>query len=168
MNLDDVPAGSLCVVDTNVLLYAEQGVSAQAKRFIHRCGSGDLRAVLPQTVWQELAHKLMLAEALSRGLVSGGNPAAKLAAKPAAVRSLTLYRAKLRSLIDLGFGFEACQLTDLTERAFSLQEKYGLLTNDAVVLAVASRLKADVLVSRDGGYRGVEEIALCVPADLQL
>ena len=25
MNLDDIPAGSLCVIDTNVLVYAEQG-----------------------------------------------------------------------------------------------------------------------------------------------
>lgn len=29
-----------------------------------------------------------------------------------------VYRAKVKSLLDLGFGFEAYQLTDLTERAF--------------------------------------------------
>ena len=168
MNLDDVPAGSLCVVDTNVLLYAEQGVSAQAQRFIRRCGSGEVKGVLPQTVWQELAHKLMLAEAMVRGLVSGGNPAAKLAAKPDAVRGLTLYRAKVKSLLDLGFGFEPCQLGDLTERAFALQEKYGLLTNDAVVLAVALRLEADCLVSRDKGFEGIDELDLYFPTDLRL
>ncbi|MGH8632174.1 MAG: type II toxin-antitoxin system VapC family toxin [Burkholderiales bacterium] len=168
MNLDDLPAGSLCVVDTNVLVYAEQGVSMQAQRFIRRCGSGELKGVLPQPVWQELAHKLMLAEAMVRGFVSGGNPAAKLAAKPEAVRGLTLYRAKVKSLLDLGFGFEPCQLSDLTERAFGLQEKYGLLTNDAVVLAVALRLKADALVSRDKGFGGVDEIELYSPTDLKL
>ena len=85
MNLDDIPGGSLCVVDTNVLLYAEQGVSPQAQRFVRRCASGEVKAVLPQTVWQELAHKLMLAEAMMRGLTSGGNPAARLAAKPDAM-----------------------------------------------------------------------------------
>ena len=67
MNLDDIPGGSLCVVDTNVLLYAEQGVSSQAQRLIRRCASGELKGVLPQTVWQELTHKLMLAEAMMRG-----------------------------------------------------------------------------------------------------
>lgn len=168
MTLDNVPVGSLCVVDTNVLLYAEQSVSEQAKRFVRRCGSGEVKAVLPQTVWQELAHKLMLAEALSRGLVSGGNPAAKLAAKPDAVRGLNLYRAKVKALLDLGFGFEPCQLGDLTERAFALQEKYGLLTNDAVVLAVALRLEADCLVSRDKGFGGVDELDLYYPTDLRL
>lgn len=168
MNLDDVSAGSLCVVDTNVLLYAEQGVSPQAQRFIRRCASGELMAVLPQTVWQELAHKLMLAEAMMRGLISGGNPAARLAAKPEAIRGLSLYKAKVKSLLDLGFSFEPCQLGDLTERAFALQEQYGLLTNDAVVLAVALRLKADALVSSDKSFRGVAEIEVHYPTDLRL
>ncbi len=36
MNLDDIPGGSLCVIDTNVLLYAEQGVSFQAQRLLRR------------------------------------------------------------------------------------------------------------------------------------
>jgi type II secretory ATPase GspE/PulE/Tfp pilus assembly ATPase PilB-like protein len=36
MNLDDIPGGSLCVLDTNVLLYAEQGVSLQAQRLVRR------------------------------------------------------------------------------------------------------------------------------------
>jgi len=168
VNLDDISAGSLCVVDTNVLLYAEQGVSPQAQRFIRRCASGELKAVLPQTVWQELAHKLMLAEAMMRGLTSGGNPAARLAAKPEAIRGLSLYKAKVKSLLDLGFSFEPCQLGDLTERAFALQEQYGLLTNDAVVLAVALRLKADALVSSDKSFRGVAEIEVHYPTDLRL
>ena len=168
MNLDDISTGSLCVVDTNVLIYAEQGVSPQAQRFVRRCSSGEIKAVLPQTVWQELAHKLMMAEAMMRGLTSGGNPAARLAAKPDAVRSLTLYRAKVKSLLDLGFGFEPCQLDDLTERAFALQERYGLLTNDSVVLAVALRLKADALVSSDKAFRSIAELDVYYPTDLRL
>lgn len=72
MNLDDIPVGSLCVVDTNVLLYAEHGPSSQAQHFVGRCSSGEVKATLPQTVWQEITHKLMLAEAMMRGLTSGG------------------------------------------------------------------------------------------------
>lgn len=47
MNLDDIPSGSLCVFDTNVLLYAEQGVSGQARRLIRRCAEGELIGILP-------------------------------------------------------------------------------------------------------------------------
>ena len=53
MNLDDIHAGSLCVVDTNLLVYAEQAASSQVQRFIRRYSSGEVKATLPQTVWQE-------------------------------------------------------------------------------------------------------------------
>jgi len=60
-----------------------------------------------------------------------------LAAKPdLMIRSLSLYRVKVQSLIDMGLKFEPCTLQDLTKSAFEFQEKYGLLTNDAVVFAV--------------------------------
>ena len=50
MNLDDIPSGSLCVIDTNVLLYAEQGVSDQARRLVRRCSKGELTGILPQPI----------------------------------------------------------------------------------------------------------------------
>ncbi len=167
MNLDDIPDGSLCVIDTNILLYAEQGVSGQAQRLISRCSRGEIIGILPSTVWLELTHKLMLAEAIMLGLVTGRNPAARLAQKPEAVRSLSLYREKVRALTDLGLGFESCTQKDLLGTAFELQEKYGLLTNDSVVLAAALRLKADVLVSNDRQLRDVEEPPVHYPTDLR-
>jgi predicted nucleic acid-binding protein len=168
VNLDDIEAGSLCVIDTNVLLYAEQGVSDEAQRLIRRCATGELIGTLPQIVWQELTHKLMLAEAMMKGLVTGGNPAARLAAKAEAVRGLSLYRAKVQALMDLGLGFEAATLDDLMKVAFRLQEKYGLLTNDAMVLGIAIRLKADALVSHDKAFRSVTELPVHFPTDLRL
>ena len=168
MNLDDIPAGSLCVVDTNVLLYAEQGASDQAQRFIRRCSSGEVKVTLPQTVWHEFTHKLMLAEAMMRGLTSGGNPASRLASRPEAVRGLTLYKAKVRALVDLGFGFEPCLLPDLLDSAFEIQKRHGLLTNDAMILAVALRLKADVLVSSDKAFHSIDDLDVYFPTDLRL
>ncbi len=168
MNLDDIPSGSLCVIDTNVLLYAEQGSSVQAQRFIRRCAQGELSGILPQTVWQELTHKLMLAEAMMKGLIAEGKPALRLDSKPEVIKGLSLYRAKMNALVDLGLGFAACTLEDLTKTAFKMQEKYVFLTNDAVVLAVALRLKADVLVSSDKAFHGVTEIAVHYPTDLRL
>ncbi len=168
MNLDDILTGSLCVIDTNVLLYAEQGLSDQAQRLLRRCSKGELTGTLPQTVWQELTHKLMLTEAMMKGVISGGNPAARLAAKPDVIRSLSLYQTKVRSLVDLGLRFEPCTQDDLMQSAFELQKRYGLLTNDAVVLAVALRLQADCLVSSDKAFRKVTEIDTFFPSDLRI
>lgn len=110
----------------------------------------------------------MLAEAMMKGLISGGNPAARLGGRPAAVRGLGLYRAKIQALVDLGLGFEACTLGDLTKTAFTLQKKYGLLTNDAMVAAVAIRLRADAVVSSDRAFQSVKELAVYSPTDCRM
>lgn len=167
MNLDDIQSGSLCVIDTNILLYAEQGISAQAQRLLRRCSTGELVGVLPQTVWQELVHKLMLAEAMMLGKITGPNPARQLAGKPDVVQSLSIYRKKVNALQSLGLGFEPCTQKDLLEDAFALQRKYGLLTNDSVVLAAALRLKAEILVSSDLAFQKIKEPPVASPSDLR-
>jgi len=166
MNLDDIQNGSLCVVDTNVLLYAEQGLSQQAQRLIRRCSTGDLIGVLPQTVWQELTHKLMLAEALMMERVSGPNAGRKLSRQPDIVKRLGLYKDKILALLNMGLGFEACMKEDLLVNAFRYQEQYGLLTNDSVIVAIAVRLKADVLVTADAAFQKISEIPVAMPSDI--
>jgi predicted nucleic acid-binding protein len=167
MNLDDIHTGSLCVIDTNILLYAEQGFSAQAQRFLRRCSTGELIGVMPQTVWQELAHKLMLAEAMMLGKVSGLNAARQLAQKPEVIKALSIYREKVGALKDLGLGFEPCIEKDFLEDALGLQKQYGLLTNDSVVLATALRLQAEILVSADGAFQRITEPIVARPSDLR-
>ena len=89
------------MIDTNVLLYAEQGVSGQAQRLLRRCSKGELIGTLPQTVWQEPTHWLILAEPIMKH-EPGGNPAARPADRPDVVRTLNLHQVKVRALVDLG------------------------------------------------------------------
>ena len=168
MSLDDIPNDSLCVLDTNVLLYAEQGASAQAQRLLRRIEKREVLGVLPQPVWQELTHKLMMAEALMRGHLTGGNPARQLANKPEAVKSLTSYKDKVKAFFTLGLGFESCTRDDVLESAVQIQERHGFLTHDSVILAMALRLGADALVSADGRLRAIKEIKVYSPSDLKL
>lgn len=166
MTLNDIPAGSLCVLDTNVLIYAEQGASLQAQRLLHRIEDLEIKAVLPQPVWQETIHRLMVAEAISLGKVRGPNPARKLSAKPEVVRSLTIYRDKINALVAIGVGFEACRESDLMGKALELQKKHGLLTNDSLIAAIAIRIGADALVSADARFQDVDELTVYTPTDI--
>ncbi len=165
MNLDDIQNGSLCVIDTNILLYAEQGVSAQAQRLIRRCSTGELIGVLPQTVWQELAHKLMVAEAMMLGRISGPNPARQLTKKPDVVQTLSIYREKIAALQDLGLGFESCKKEDVLG-GLEIQKKYGLLIKDAILLNIAFRIKADVIVSKNTIFHTIEHTTNASPSDI--
>ena len=166
MSLDDIPGGSLCVIDTNVLLYAERGASEQSRRLLRRCSQGEITGALPEIVWHELTHRLMLLEATMKHVISPRNQVASLAEKPDIVRGLSLYRSKVRTLFDMGLRFECCTHDDLLDSGFALQSRYGLLTNDSLILAVAIRLDADCLVSSDKAFQTVEEIPVVAPSDL--
>ena len=93
-------------VDTNILIYAEQRASLQAERLMRRIEEQDVTAVLPQPVWQETMHRLMITEAIMLGHIRGPNPARQLAEKPDLVKKLMMYRDKIRALVTLGLGFE--------------------------------------------------------------
>ena len=168
INLDDIPTANVCVLDTNILLYAEQGVSPQTQRLLRRCSTAELTCILPQTAWQELTHRLMLAEAMMLGRVSGPNAARKLARQPEIIKKLGLYKDKVQALVNLGLGFEPCLREDFFESAFRFQEKYGLLTNDSVILSSAVRIQADILVTADTVFQKVTEISIAMPSDVHL
>jgi len=168
MNLDDIPTGSLCVLDTNILIYAEQRASLQAERLMHRIEEQDLTGVLPQPVWQETMHRLMIIEAIMLGHIRGPNPARQLAEKPDVVKQLTMYRDKITALVTLRLGFEPCHESDLLGKALEIQHRHGLLTNDSLIAAIALRVEADALVSADSRFQAIQELRTYAPSDLKL
>lgn len=168
MNLDDIPSGNLCVLDTNILIYAEQAVSPQAQRLLRRIEDRDLVGILPQPVWQETIHRLMVTEAILLGHVRGPNPARQLSGKPHIVKSLTIYRDKVKALVTLGLGFEPCHEADLIGKALELQERYGLLTNDSLIASIALRIGADALITADQRFRALKELSIYAPSDVQV
>ena len=154
-------------MDSNVLVYAERGASVQCRRFLARLAEGEIRVTAPQPVWQEAAHRFMLAEAIEKHLISASRQVRQLSSKPAVVKALGLYQRKILALAHQGLGFEPCSREDLLNQAFKLQAHYGLLTNDSVLLAVALRLRADALATADVGFHGVAEIKVYRPSDLK-
>lgn len=168
MNLDDIRDGSVCVLDTNILIYAEQRASLQAERLMRRIEEDELVGVLPQPVWQETMHRLMVIEAIMLGHIRGSNPARQLAEKPDVIRKLRIYREKIGALVTLGLKFEPCREIDLLSKAVEIQERYGLLTNDSLIAAIALRIEADVFVSADARFQALKELRIYAPSDLNV
>ena len=113
-------------------------------------------------------HRLMIIETIMLGHIRGPNPARQLAEKPDAVKKLTIYRDKVRALMTLGLRFEPCHESDLLAKALELQERYGLLTNDSLIAAIALRMEADVLASADTRFQAIKELRTCAPSDVKL
>src|SRR5512138_1052756 len=167
MNLDDIPGGSLCLVDTGIFLLAEQGRSEQCRRLIRRVSQGEIIGSMPGAVWLELAEKLTVAEALMLGSVKCPDPVRRLADKPEVVKGLKTGREKLQALMTLGFGFVPGEKDDLLKHAPALQEKLGLMPHEALLLVVARRIKADHLVTTSPTLAAAKEkdLAVAAPTD---
>lgn len=161
-----VPTGSTCVLDTNVMLYAHQGASAAASHILRRCSAADITGILPSAVWEELCHRLMVAEAVAAGRIAGPNPARRLAEHPEIVRDLAAYRRSLGELATMGLRFEPVRRDDVLTAAVDLQKRYGLLTNDSIIAACAIRLGADYLVTSDAGFAPVKEVGVALLEDI--
>ena len=95
MLLDQIAAGSRVFIDSTIFIYHFTGASADCKQFLERCEGGDLKGVTSVVVLAEVAHRLMMVEAVSRGSLTTGNVVRKLRAKPELVARLETYREQV-------------------------------------------------------------------------
>ncbi|MBK7868266.1 MAG: type II toxin-antitoxin system VapC family toxin [Ignavibacteriales bacterium] len=156
MNLHSIDPSKSIILDANILLYGIQRKSAQCVELIGRIGGGELNCHITSHILAEVMHVLMIEEARSIGEITGGNPAKKLSEKPGLVNSLYLYESVFEDILNLGMNIEVIEKEDLTE-ALAVQRKYGLLTNDSLIIAVAKRLRITSLVSADKVFGKVKK-----------
>lgn len=89
MTLAQITEGEWVAIDTNILIYDNQGQSADCIEFLRRCASGEPQGLVPLPMVAELVHALMLIEARENNWIERQNPSRALAARPDLVRRLT-------------------------------------------------------------------------------
>lgn len=166
MNLDKIPDGERVIIDANIILYAVQQASQQCKRLLLRCAGDELQGILPAHILAEVMHQFMLAEARDNGWIEGSNPARQLSKNPHLVKKLVRYEDMLRDLLAIGFQIEPLKEQDFIS-ALPVQRRYGLLTNDALLVAIAQRLRAKAFTSADKAFARVQRLRIYAPDDLE-
>lgn len=165
MNLQQIPQQQPVIIDTNIFVYAAQRSSQQCIKLLDKCAKDELYGIIPTHILAELMHVLMLAEAKDIGLIKGAYPAKQLIENPNKVKALNRYESLIRDLLSIGLRLESLQREDFIT-AMSLQRQYGLLTNDALFLAIATRLRVTAVVSADSIFKNVQGIFLYSPDDI--
>jgi predicted nucleic acid-binding protein len=165
MNLLKIPANQPVIIDANIFIYANQRASLQCVNLLERCANSEVLGILPTHILAEIMHVLMLEEARDIGLIKGSNPARQLVGNPQLVKSLSRCESLIRDLLAIGLQLEQLQREDFIT-AMSLQRQYGMLTNDALFLAIAMRLRISAVVSADSVFEQVREIVHYSPDDL--
>ena len=157
-------AGTRILLDSNIFIYAFTGRSLQCQQTLERSQNGDLAAVTTVEVVNEVCHRLMLLEALERGVIDRIS-AAVLRSKAAEITRLTSYWTRIEQIFDLNI-----TVLGLAEararRAHRLRSAHGLLTNDSLIAAAAQEQSIDSLDTSDRDFERIGWLTTYRPTDL--
>lgn len=165
MTLNEIADGQSIIIDANIFVYHFTGISKECSNFLWRCEAGLLNAFTTVGVAMEVLHRLMMIEAVSKGLVSPGNVAKKLKEKPDLVKKLSDYARYGLCIPEMGIQIVPYIFTDCTHSQ-QYRKKYGLLTNDSLLLSTMTKLHCFNLATADEDFLKVEEITVFRPGDI--
>jgi len=163
-HLVDLPSLSFVFLDSNVLIYGLTGVSRQCGDLLDRCQREELTGVTLYETINEVTHRLMVAEAQSKGVItSGGAPALRRSFR--LIPTLRDYWHDTLRLLNLNLLLipvsESVLRSAQTER-----QAAGLLTNDSLIISCMREYGLSYLATNDSDFERVAGIILFKPDDL--
>ena len=129
----NLPAGAHLFLDANIFIYAFLGHSIQCRNLLGRCASEQVFGITSFEVVNEVTHRLMVAEALGTGVIKRDR-VRDLRGKRREIAELTEYWAQTSAIFGLNILVLPSDEARL-HRAQSVRSRYGLLTNDSLILA---------------------------------
>ena len=165
MTLDQVPSGSRIFLDSTIFIYHVTGASLQCRALLERCEAGEVTGVTSAVVLAEIAHRLMIIEAVTVGLAAGKAVVKKLRARPDLVRRLHVYQEQIERIPLMGVDVIPLEVGTLLTSA-EVRRQYGLLVNDSLVVAGARGAGVANLASADADFSRVRGLKLYRPGDL--
>jgi predicted nucleic acid-binding protein len=148
MTLADIEDGVGVFVDANVFVYHFVGASSECTALLRRCEIGEVQGSTSALVLAEVCHRLMMIEAVERRLVAAGNVARKLGRRSDVVRRLVVDDASVQAIPAMGI--EIVAVTEATMRlSLRHQSRYGLLTNDSLIVASMQQRGVRLLATAD-------------------
>ena len=133
---------------------------------LERCERGEVEGVTSVTVIAEVTHRLMMIEAVTEGLVSAGNVAAKLRNKPDVVRKLHIASEQAAKIPVIGIAVLGLDLR-LLLAATELRRRHGLMTNDSIVAATLLDAGIDRIATADTDFKRRKGVTVFEPTDLE-
>ena len=163
-DLAALPSGSRVFIDANIFIYhfTRTQLTASCTAFIQRVEVGDVEGITSIIALAEVAHRLMILEAIQTHGLNSNTAVRKLKEKPALVQQLSRYKVGTETVRTFNVAVEAITSTHL-QSAQGFSRTYGLLTNDSLTAAVMQSLTLTDIASNDPDFTLVPEITVCQP-----
>jgi predicted nucleic acid-binding protein len=166
MTFLDLRQGSQVFLDANTMIYhftTHPVFGAASSELLRRIEKSELVAYTSAHVVAELMHKLMTVEAVKRFGWTQGKVTLRLRQHPDAAKQLIQFRVALTKLHNLSMQILPVT-TPLLDAAATINQQTGLLTNDALVVAVMQAHGLANLASNDADFDRVPGIQRFAPA----
>lgn len=167
MGLNEIKSGSVVFIDTNIFIYHFTGMSDECSTFLMRCENGDITGTTSVIVFLELLHRLMISEAVQKGLVKSTNIVKKLGESPDIVKQLSNYYIYAQEIADIGVVAKPVS-ADMIKASQIFRSRYGLMVNDSINVAVMREEGIKAIATNDYAFTRIESISAYVPSDVRI
>ena len=165
MTFEGIEGGATLYLDANVFIYNFTGQSDECRQLINRCERLDLRGATGIHVLLEVAHRLMMIEAVAKDLVSSGNVPSKLRSRPELISQLTDSSSWVHTVQNSNITVLESDLSTL-ESSLYWRQRYGLLVNDSVSVALMDQFSVYSIATNDRDFERIEGLSVHMPGDL--
>jgi predicted nucleic acid-binding protein len=166
MNFSEIPPGVAVFLDANTLVYhfaSEPTFGAASTELVRRIERGQLRGFISTHVLADMAHRLMTLEAIKTFGWSPARIALQLRRHHQEISKLTVYREAVARIPLLGLDVLPVERASV-EAATSVSQMHGLLTGDALIVAVMRQHGLANIASNDGDFDCVPGLTRYTPA----
>jgi predicted nucleic acid-binding protein len=165
MNLNAIPAGASVFLDSNILVYASAAdpvFGPPIKLLLKRIEDGDVKAYISTHGFSEIAHRRMTLEACQTFGWAYAGIARRLRRHPAEVQKLQEFRKALDDIVAIGIHILPVHAQNILS-AGDVSLQYGLLSSDALLVALMQTNGLTLLASNDADFDRVPSITRFAP-----
>jgi predicted nucleic acid-binding protein len=166
MTFASIPRGSQVFIDANTFVYhasADPNHGAACKQLMERIARREIEGFTSAHVLGDVAHRLMTLEAMATLGWAAKGIVPRLRHNPAEVQKLVRFRQGIDDIAGMGVHVLPLDLS-LVSAGTVLSQQYGLLTGDALIVAVMRHHHLTDLASNDGDFDRVPWITRYAPA----
>lgn len=165
MTFADIPQGSQVFLDANTIVYhagADPNYGAACKQLMERIARHEIEGFTSAHVLSDVAHRLMTLEAIASLGWAVKGIAVRLRQNPAEIQKLSRFRQALDEVAQIGVHVLTIDYS-LVYAGTALSQRYGLLSGDALIVAVMQHHHLTNLASLDDDFDRVPTLTRYAP-----
>ena len=160
MTFDDIPSGAAVFIDANSIIYhfiSEPTYGVASTKFLERLELNEIEGWITPHILAEVSHRLMTLEACSLYGWPYQGIAARLQKHPQHFAKLIRFRQAIEDINRLGLQVISVTTSHVLHAA-EISQRSGLLTNDAISVAVMRSCGLTNLASNDTDFDHIADI----------